>query len=324
MTISIAQLQEVRHLVTHTSTCHDAIASALIIQDVLPHVKVSFVQYETPAHKKLEAAPGMLFCDMSPPRARLQEFIDVGAIVLDHHDKQEDIVQAFGDLGVFGDSARGESGAVLARDRVWEVLRPGVRDVYWDRVDAMARLVAIRDTWQTSDPKWEEACRFTAELCFWGFEGVALRGPAFPVSPVVSLGRRLIEQQNKDIRYRLNESYRFLSRRGTDVVMFEGLSLHASEAAELLDRMQHSSSTPVEQPNIVATFHYFREDDDKIRIKFSCRSHTGYDVGAFAHFSSDNGGGHKAAAGFTLTQSAEVGSNPYSVFRTLLDKWEDR
>ncbi len=97
-----------------------------------------------------------------------------------------------------------------------------------------------------------------------------------------------------------------------------------SDAAELLEKSEEpwlnkGFKSPWKQTDIVCGFHY-RVDGGRLQLQFSTRSHTGYDVGAFCK--SRGGGGHSAAAGFTVEQSAEVGANPYSVFRLLLEEWE--
>ena len=115
MPIPLEVLKAVKTIVAHEK-CPDGIAAALILKDVLPEARVIFCQYSTPEHETLAAEPGMLFADFSPPKARVQEFVDKGAVVLDHHKTAKDIVAAFGDNGVFGDEIAepGVSGAVLA------------------------------------------------------------------------------------------------------------------------------------------------------------------------------------------------------------------
>lgn len=118
--IPLEKLRQVTTIVTH-DTCPDGLASAMILLDVLPKAEVVFCQYSTPLHKSMIAKPGMLFADFSPDPARIQEFIDQGAIVLDHHKTAKDTVLACGELGVFADEKEdpGVSGAVLAFREVW-------------------------------------------------------------------------------------------------------------------------------------------------------------------------------------------------------------
>jgi len=120
MTLDADKLQTIRTIVTHEN-CSDGLASAMILKSVLPGANVVFLSYNSAAHKELSAIPGMIFCDFSPYVERVQEFIDAGAIVLDHHKYQKDVVEAFGANGVFADETTnpGVAGALLAYQEVW-------------------------------------------------------------------------------------------------------------------------------------------------------------------------------------------------------------
>lgn len=147
----------IKKIVTHVN-CMDGLASALLLQVAYPDAAIQFVQYNTQPWRELDVVPGMLFCDMSPPRERVHEFVEAGAYCLDHHKYAKDVVEAFGARGVFADEVLepGVSGAMLA---MREVLGQGyaprglVRDVY----ESFALLVGVRDTWQKSSPNWDAA-----------------------------------------------------------------------------------------------------------------------------------------------------------------------
>jgi len=78
----VIDCSKVTKLITHDS-CADGLASAMIVKDALPAVEVVFAQYGTPSLEELEPSPGLLFCDLTPPRARAQAFADAGAICAD-------------------------------------------------------------------------------------------------------------------------------------------------------------------------------------------------------------------------------------------------
>lgn len=156
--ISKEKLLQVSEIITHVN-CADGIASAIILHDALPNAKISFVQYGTQEHRNLKPAPvGItLFCDFSPHPETVQEFVKVGAIVLDHHKTAKDIVSAFGDNGVYGDeeTALGTCGAMLAFREVWNVVEypSSKHDIY-----ELAHLADIYDTHQVSNKLYKKAC----------------------------------------------------------------------------------------------------------------------------------------------------------------------
>lgn len=376
--IPLEKLRAIKTLYTHAS-CPDGIASALIVKDALPDVRVHFVKYGSEEHRNLSAEPGLLFCDFSPPRERAAEFVAAGTIVLDHHTR--DVVEPYGELGVFGDNEKLECGAWLAYEHVWlpvshakmnervfhsktpvdeitprqvdEVLKRFTTPLRENEVRAFAELAAVRDTWKKDEPRWQLACEQAAALIFWE-EDVTLDQMLEGWS---RLGKKLVAKHLDLARTSIAESVRFTSARGTRVILFQGVSA-TSDAAEILEKehepLQNKATTPDEkflalylqayrlpQPDLVVGFHYRHEtcvgcggsaqSDDplcpqcrgsggRLVLQFSTRSHAGFDCQALAR--AHGGNGHKAAAGFTIDQSAEIGSNPYAVFRLLLDEWE--
>lgn len=322
--IPLDKLKSVTHLVTHAN-CPDGIASALIIKDALPDVKVSFMSYNTTELAALPAGPGMLFCDFTPPRERVQEFVAAGTIVLDHHPTAKDIVEAFGENGVFGENDNLECGAWLAYTQVWFPLYIAnrtdlnglIRNPHGKsyQVETFAQLAAIRDTWKKDDPLWRAACEQAASLIFWGFEDSVLIGQMRGGVPYV--GSRLVDKQLSAAQRSLDEGHHFTTTRGTAVSMFQGVST-TSDAAELAEQ-QELCGPSTQRTDLIVGFHYRCDVAVKLQLQFSMRSHTGYDCASFAK--AHGGGGHKAAAGFTV----EVGfldSSPYLIFHDLLQKWE--
>lgn len=345
--ISIDKLRAVTRLCTHAS-CPDGIASALIVKDALPNVRVSFMAYNTAELAALPAEPGLLFVDFTPPRERVAEFVAAGSVCLDHHPTARDIVEAFGENGVFGLNERNECGAWLAYEHVWRAVRAeqlaeagcvGVWAPERNKVRDFAELAAIRDTWKKDAPQWREACEQAALLLFWPFEDLDIQSDIVLGS---DLGRVLVNKQLSAAERSLDEAHRFTTTKGTRVVMFQGTST-TSDAAEI----QEGRS---DERDLVVGFHYRSEpcsscggggDNDPsgeqgdsplcpkcggfgsaLKLQFSTRSHTGYDCAAFAK-SHPGGGGHKAAAGFTVEVSPELSANPYQVFRILLEEFEN-
>jgi hypothetical protein len=180
--IPVEKLREIKQVVYHQS-CPDGTAAAMICLTALrllhgsswtdETVDFKSVQYKTDFFEnKFEPRPGQLFVDITPPRAKWEQWKDVQPIVLDHHDSVREITVGLG--GVFGENSELMSGARLAYEHV---LRPVAeflcrdldpeRDSHniirsdcnqaLERWDEFSRLAAIRDTWQDKDPDFERA-----------------------------------------------------------------------------------------------------------------------------------------------------------------------
>lgn len=317
----IEKLQAVDHIVTHKD-CADGLASAMILHDVLPRARITFLQYNSPEQKKLPAEPGMLFCDFSPDKNRVQEFVEVGALCLDHHKFAKGIVEAFTGNGVFADEVEqpGVCGAVLAYRHVWLPLQEadspspglGTQRPTWSSqraVEGFATLAGIRDTWQKQNPRWREACEQAEAIKFWPLEDL-LSASHMTWDGLMQPVGRILFQKNLDYAKLLAEtSYRFTTPEGTRVVIFGGISM-SSDTAEAVG----------EEADIVVGFGY-KCDEGLPVVIYSTRSHTTYDVGAFC--AAQGGGGHTKAAGFSvkLTDLANT-PNPYEHFRQILNGYE--
>jgi len=324
MPIPIEKLQAVKNVVVHDA-CPDGLASAMILRACYSTAEVKFVQYDTKAHRELEAQPNTIFADFSPHRDRVDDFKRAEAIVLDHHKTQKDVVGSFGELGVFGDEATepGVSGAVLAFREVWwplmkEKAAPMMSDVVrgldltnsptkdFRLIQDFATLAGIRDTWQTKSPRWQESCEQAAAMFFWPPE-VLLPVPPDKWAEKLSLGPLLLEKQLKRAKRNADSSFRFTSTKGTRVAVFEGTT-SASDAAEYLH----------ESVDLVVGFDIFVQDGQPVML-WSIRSHTDFDCGTFCK--AHGGGGHLRAAGFKLILQPDD-PNPFALARRVLDAYE--
>lgn len=318
MPFDLSKLHAVKTIVCHGGACPDGLASAILLHDVLPDAEVKFVQYQTPEQFELPATSGMLFCDFSPHPDRVQRFVDVGAIVLDHHKTARDVVAAFGPLSVFGDEKTdlGVCGAVLAYRHVWLPMKQKAHssdgESQFARAEKFAGLAGVRDTWLNKDPRWDAAVIQAEALRFYPVEHwLSLREPfRFENSgwweERMKLGGILVERHAASVKRAIEKSWRFTSKRGTRVIMFEGTA-QSSDAAEVLDN----------EVDLVMGFGFLVEGG-KQKMIFSIRSHTGYDCAALAK--TFGGGGHTAAAGF----NQEIHQSPYRFAELLVDDHEHK
>lgn len=315
--ISTSTLEAVTTIVSHDN-CPDGTASAILLHDALPNAAVKFVQYGSDAYKSLPAEPGMLFCDMSPPAERVQEFVAAGAVVLDHHKYAKPVVEAFGENGVFADEATepGVCGAVLAYRHVWKPLvQSGAGPFLEEFVDKLATLAGIRDTWQRRDYRWNDACAQASVLSFipneqWLSMSLQTIRAAWGTN-YDPLGKLLVEKKNADVARACEKGWRFKTGRGTRIIILPGTGV-TSDAAELLD----------DAVDLVVGFAYtYEQGAARPQIILSTRSHMDFDCGAFCK--AHGGGGHTKAAGCSFEVS-EIAHNPYTFIEVLLRGYDTR
>ncbi len=300
-----AELEAVRTIVSHDS-CADGIASALLLHDALPAAEIIFADYGTAID--LPVRPHMLFCDFSPPPARVDEFVAAGAIVLDHHRSARPIVDKFAARGVFGDEKLdpGVSGAVLAYREVWRVLGGGADPVHakW-----FAEAAGARDTWQTGSPLWRDGCVQHAVLLafpqpFWmslSFSRICAEW----AERYAWVGEQLIAQRMDRVEHVLGQAHRFTTRSGVRVVAIPGHSL----ASDLSERVTGEA-------DLVVAFGFVVEQGRQM-LRISLRSPNRFDCAAFAQ--QHGGGGHTNAAGFGIAMAPDD-PQPYTLIERLFDR----
>lgn len=317
MPLPLDDLNRVRTIIVHKN-CPDGIASAMILKHVLNR-PVVFMQYGTEEYKNLQATPGLLFCDTTPPHDRVQEFVDAGSIVLDHHKGAQSVVAQFGDRGVFADEKAepGVCGAVLAYREVWlKMLGPNAF------VQNFAAIAGVRDTWQTKDPRWTESCEQSSWLMFFG-EEACLEPPIFGDEVKwnfkVDIGKLLFDEHMRKVTKTVEGAFR-TSLEGLRIVIHQGVT-HTSDAAEMLGEES--------KVDILAGFSYYDEKGteraewsdefgDNLKMIVSTRTRTDFDVSKLAKFY--GGGGHTKAAGFTI--KIGMGNlNPYMHILSLINDY---
>jgi len=316
--IPLERLRAIKHIIAHDN-CADGVASAMILKDVLPNADVRFIQYGTEEQLKLPAVEGMIFGDFSPHISRVKEFLDVGAVVLDHHGgPAESVTKMFIEqgLGAFASEATdpGKSGALLAYDNVW---LPMSKEVLKDRdpVSSLHHLEVVRtlavqagvyDTWQTKNSLWLIACEQKEALHFWPWDKIEVTPYNLWQSELLSTGPILFQRNLKHVKKCIKGSHTFTTSKGLRVMFFEGTK-PSSDAAELVEDIDL----------VIGTAFYV--DAGEPKMIFSTRSHTGFNCRALAL--AHGGSGHTRAAGFAWPLN--VGDpNPYSLIETILERYE--
>lgn len=322
MIIPLELLRAVTDVVTHDH-CSDGAASALLLRDALqPGVNIHFLQHNTDEYRTFPSGPNQLWCDITPPYKkecdRTKEFVAAGAIVLDHHKGTQDVVAQYGNLGVFADEKLepGVSGAVLAFREVWLRMKgPAGLD---ETAEAwhFATLAGVRDTFQTKDPSWLQACEQAEALRFMPFETWCIKDP-FSADNLGwwrdrrALGKILVQKHHNHVERAIRGSHRFNTQRGTRVLMFPGNGGITSDAAESVGN----------SADLVAGFSYVGLEEGQAKVVFSLRSHAGYNVLALSE--ALGGGGHTKAAGFAYSFSPTLGDrDPFTLFAHALERHE--
>jgi len=319
--LPLEKLKAVKIIISHAN-CADGTAAAMFLHDVLPDAKIQFLQYGTEAYQNLQAEPCMLFCDISPHPDTYHQFINAGALILDHHKGSQGIVEAFGELGVFGDEVKdpGVCGAFLAYREAWFKLKstdglPGPSGVEAGIGGKIARLAGIRDTWQRQDSMWDEACVLAEAMRFYPAESWLIDDPFAPKNQTwleerMTVGRVLIKRNDAAVRKAVEGGYRFTTPRGTRCVIFSGIRL-SSDAAELVGG----------DADLVVGFDYVGIEQGQAVLVFSTRSHINFNCMEFCK--AHGGGGHTKAAGFSVRFDPKTHDlSPYAVFEILLGKYE--
>jgi nanoRNase/pAp phosphatase (c-di-AMP/oligoRNAs hydrolase) len=119
----------------------------------------------------------------------------------------------------------------------------------------------------------------------------------------------LFERKLKSAQQCIKGGFRWVSAKGTRCMAFVGI-YQVSDASEILG---------TETDLVLAFTMYVQEGVPYLRV--SCRSRTGWDVGAFAR-TFFGGGGHKASSGFHMPIDVDTNLNAYATLKLLVDQYE--
>lgn len=304
--IPIEALRRVTRIVVHAA-CPDGIASAMILHDCLPDAEVIAVQYG-PEREALEPGLADLFCDMTPPENKADAFVQAGAIVLDHHRGARELVERFGELGVYADADEepGVSGAVLAHREVWRRLYRGGKGHAAPMMEELVMLAGIRDCWLRGHGEWDAACEQAELLTFHPLS--YWLAPGHP--PYLGHNEKLLGHSlySKTLRRARELAETGCLRLSPSVAIFNADGRVVSDVAEAMREVDPAVT-------LLAGFFYTVRDDEMLLV-FSLRSSPGAEVTARQVAVVNGGGGHDHAAGFTYRvgwQTFDDGGPPVNI-----------
>jgi oligoribonuclease NrnB/cAMP/cGMP phosphodiesterase (DHH superfamily) len=303
MSFTIEYILSRKIFVVHDS-CPDDLSAGLILNHALPGREIIFVQHGTSEYLNLEARPGMLFCDISPPPNRIKEFIDVDTGVLDHHKSVENVVRQF-PHHVFADEKLdpGVSGGTLAYS---EILQPLIRAgfaQYSEIASYIGNLAGVRDTWQKNSKDWIEACNLADALMFWPRETL-LNTELDCIDSwnnFINIGPIVREKKLKEAKNLVDKSFTF-ELNNKKIMLVSGSKIE--DCTEFLDSSY----------DLLIGFSFLAENNQQ-KMLLSLRSNNKFDCAKFAK--SLGGGGHTNAAGCIINLYNDD-IQPYELIKYIL------
>ena len=300
------QKDEVTRIISHKG-CADGIASALILRACYPDASVQFVQYEHPNQKELDPNKGIaIFCDITPHPSNAKAFADAGHYCLDHHKTGREIVELFGDRGLYASEEEGLSGAGLAL-KVLKQVGPVYGRV--PQVEDMAELACIYDTWQRDHERWDEASAQANYFHFIGEERAMNRDTIALTKEERGFARVLQERHLENAQRALEERISRISDFGVFQDNHDGRLVN--EVADLSRKRGHSYKAIVGYTVKPVGF-------AMTQCKFSLRRvRSDFDC---AKASKESGGGGHSGAG-AFSKNLSYTESPLSVFALEAEKW---
>lgn len=294
--------KKIQRIIAHDG-CPDGIFAAALVKLACPHASVEFYHYGTKATKDMSVSPGMCFVDFSPPAERADEFLKAGALVLDHHIGQRDLTRRFEQQGL-GVYSADLSGAAIASKVFFQNLS------WSSTISDIAELISIRDTWKTTDPRWQKACAISSAVAFLGFERTleCLKNHNFSI--LTTIGNCCQERRGRDIK-RAIDNLVYERSDNLSYAIFEDARGTISDVAEEL----RSNNTELD---FVCGFFYAKDTaSSPLKVCFSLRSLRLPGI-ALQIAKANGGGGHADAAGCNLQSPDVLSASPIALFRLLL------
>jgi len=300
-----------KKIVTHAH-CVDGFLSEHILRDTYPDAEFVSIAHG-PDLAALEPCEGMLFCDICPPRAKWQAFVDAGVCVLDHHATARGYFDLGGE-GVFASEA-GVSGAGLAlRHRELCTGKSLEADI---ALLELVRLVGLYDTWVENHRDFGLACEAHCGLDLIMRSSVRFMSLGHLMRQLASIGEacalmhaanlsRAEEIASDAMRVRVQTSDGPLNLAlvdegyiGTPVLNLVGDFLSETDLIVFssFDKMKSMSDGAATAPGAAITF------PPRLRVSLRSRRNR-VDCSQIA--ARLGGGGHAGAAGFTSEPLSEV------------------
>ena len=282
-TITNAILSNINTIYYHGS-CPDGIGSREVLKIAFP--TATFVPYY---FTELTTIPDRaLFIDCSPKGHQVEDVLKAGGAIAEHHDSFLDsfnkLKATYPNQLLFGDTSKAESGICLAVKLVDDFkgssnVPSGTRDI--------ATLLALSDTWQSTDANFAYARMVAGYIAFFGNDFcMPLQELANNEDSIRAFGK----VQDRKTFGMVKDAIRLIAmatNRNYNLAFINDLNI--SNAAETL-RQQGVDV-------IIGYVAKFDTNTNRNIVVFSLRASDAFDCSVFCK--ANGGGGHVAAAGFT-------------------------
>ena len=284
--------------VYYHGSCPDGIGARQILKDT-PMI-VRWVPYY---FQELTEIPfNALFVDCSPKPHQVEEVLAKGGAIAEHHDS---FATSFASLRntypnqlLFGENDKVESGVRLAVSLVEQM-----NGCITEDAKAIATLLSISDTWQSTHPAFGFARMVAGYIAFFGNDFNLNLGELQNMIPTIEAFGKVQERK----QYGLAKNAIRLEAEGYKIAFINELNM--SNAAEILRNEGNDI--------IVGYTLKFEPDENRNVAIFSLRSNDKFDCAAFCK--ANGGGGHKAAAGFS--EGYDTIQSPIQSFLERLKLW---
>jgi oligoribonuclease NrnB/cAMP/cGMP phosphodiesterase (DHH superfamily) len=290
-------LEQIEIIYTHAS-CPDGTSAAMIAAAAFASIgkypAIKTIQYGTEEHFQLLPTPNTLFIDITPHINNWKSWESYSPIILDHHITARDVT--LGLNGIYGGTD--DSGATLAYKYVMLQLCPFIAEEWKE----FAYLSMVRDTWKKDLSEWPKAQALSQALIFYNINELIekVRNGTIDFDPFYSLGYLLIKRAlDKAELLAKGASLAYL------VVDDHKYKIGFFNCTEKLISETGNHLIEAHDCDMAVGYFYLHEDNcDKVVV--SLRSKAGGDIAVNVITEQFGGGGHAAAAGFSLKDSTTL------------------
>ena len=286
-------LNNIQTIYYHGS-CPDGIIARQILKIVFPDKKYIPYYFE-----EFSVIPKYsLFIDCSPKAHQIEEMIYNGCLIADHHISMFPALEPFlhSNQVLFGESEKIESGAKLAFHLISLILKE--KQHRYTKVQQVAEMIAISDTWQKDNKLFTNARKLASYITFFG--------NAFnvPLKNLLSHEHWNVIEDYAKVQDRKTRNQVARAIIVDDIAFINDMNI--SNAAEILRSEKNM--------RIIVGYNVSVDlQTNQSTIYYSLRSSEEFDCAEFCK--SQNGGGHKAAAGFSTEYI--IGKDPIGYFLSL-------